>query len=379
MKNIRKLWQYSYHYKHCFLLLLLFVCLAAYAEIRIPQFMSDVLDDILASKPLSSIAQSCIVMGVFAVLLALEGVGEGYFVSRWAAGVTRNLSDKLFSRILSFESKDMDHFGSATFLTRLTTDITLLRRALEMVCNLLLCPLLIIFSVISAIQINHGLSLIFLLIIPILAGILLFIILRSRVFYRRMLINYDEMNQTLSESFRGMRTVKSYAREDRQQSVFRKIADHLRQNSVSAEKLAALNNPFSKMAVNLSVLALAWFGGFQVVQQDVTVGDLFCLISYANQILAQVLIISMILVPLITSMVSFSRILEVLEWDSGVQTQEHSEADCAPEDDHVAVSLKHVCFSYRKDNPGNPLLNDTEKPWTGFIPELFHSSVRKNR
>ncbi|MBQ3774315.1 MAG: hypothetical protein II833_08015, partial [Pseudobutyrivibrio sp.] len=147
-------------------------------------------------------------------------------------------------RILSFESTDMDHFGQATTLTRLTTDASNLRRALQMIHSLLMCPLLVVFSWISAFRISKDLSKVFLMVIPVLAVILVFIIARSRIYYRKMLIHYDEMNQCLSENIRGMRTVKSYAREDEQETLFNNIAENLMHSSLSAERLAVLNNPF---------------------------------------------------------------------------------------------------------------------------------------
>lgn len=358
MKNIRKLWQYSYNYKGSFILLVLFVCISAILQIIIPRYMSDVLDGIVAMQPMSSIVRTCIIIGVLSLMLVGQGIGQGYYNAKWSSGVTRNLADALFNRILNYESKDMDNFGAGTALTRLTTDVTNLRRALEMVASLLICPLLVIFSIISAFEINKSLSMIFVLVIPFLGAVLLFIIVRSRIHYRKMLTHYDEMNQALSENIKGMRTVKSYAREDKQKSVFWEIAGNLMRHNQSAERLAALNNPFSKMAVNISVLALAWLGGRQIIRGHLTVGELFCLISYTNQILAQMLIISMILVPLNTSQVSLGRILEMLEHKSDPRGKRNSKEPQALGETDAAVSFKNVNFSYISKDPSNPLLGD---------------------
>ena len=366
-KTIVQLWKYSYKYKHCLVMLLLFVCLGAYLQILIPQYMAAVLDGVLNEKPLDYIARACGVTGGLSLVLVVQGIGEGYFVSRWSAGVTKNLTDQLFRRILSFESTDMDHFGQATTLTRLTTDASNLRRALQMIHSLLMCPLLVVFSWISAFRISKDLSKVFLMVIPVLAVILVFIIARSRIYYRKMLIHYDEMNQCLSENIRGMRTVKSYAREDEQETLFNNIAGNLMHSSLSAERLAVLNNPFSKMAINMSVLALTWLGGRRIIEGVLSVGDLFCLISYANQILYQILIISMILVPLITSRICLERIIEMVEWkDKPVDIRDLQE-DKTTEKDHAfnnssdaipEISIKNLCFSYPSDGTLSDLLKD---------------------
>ena len=350
MKIIRKLWHYSAGWKRSLVLLALACGLGAYLEIRIPQLMSDVLDALGASEPLQSVARSCGMIGVFALLLVAQGVGEGYFVSLWSAGVTKNLGNALFTRVLALESADADRFGAATVLTRLTTDVTSLRRSLQMVGNLLKCPLLILFSTVAAIRIHRGLSLIFLIAVPLFAVLLALIITASRRHYHRMLARYDEMNQTLSESIGGMRTVKAYAREGRQAGVFRGIAVALRRESVAAEKLAAMNNPVSKLMVNLAVLALVWLGGRQVIRESLSVGDLFCLITYTNQILAQALIISMILVPLMSSQVSLGRILEVLEWPG------EGAAGAAQAVPDGSVSFRDVSFSYGDGDAADPLM-----------------------
>ena len=361
VKNIGKLWKYSYNYRGCLILLGLLTILGAWLEIRIPMYMSEVLDGIIHMESLSYVARTCLMIGILSLVLTIQGMGEGYFVARWSSGVTRNLSDSLFSRIMSYESRDMDHFGSATALTRLTTDVTILRRALEMTGSLFLCPLLIVFSVISACMINRSLSLVFVLTIPVMGGLLAFIIALSRSHYRKMLADYDHMNQTLSESIVGLRTIKSYAREDEQKTVFEKISDHLRRNSLSAERLAALNAPFSKMAVNLSILALAWLGGRRIIQGTLSVGDLFCLITYTNQILAQLLIISMILVPLVTSQVCLDRILEMLEWDDRKIDQSTVQAAAAghAEKGQAAVTVRNLRFSY-SGAESEALLQDIE-------------------
>ena len=263
------------------------------------------------------------------------------------------MADSLLQTTLSFESAEMNHFGTATILTRLTTDIGSIRRSLQMTASLLHCPLLVIFSVIAAFRIHHGLSLIFLLAIAVLTALLFLIITRSRFHTRRMLSHYDEMNQMLSEDIRGMRTVKSFARELDLEERFSRVAGDLRTESQAAERMSALNNPFSKMVVNLSVLALVWLGGKQVISENLEIGDLFCLITYTNQILAQVLVISMVLVPMVTSQVSLRRILETLDYQGAKKTEGTVETVASG-----SVSFRNVNFSYGERENGRPLLKD---------------------
>ena len=361
MKNVQSLWRYSAGYRHCFFLLFLSVFVAAYLEIRIPHIMSEVLDGAYMSLPISDLARLCGRIGILSIILVAEGIVEGYFSSRWSAGVTRNLADALFDRILSFESWSMDRFGSATALTRLTTDITTLRHALNMIGSLLLCPLLVVLTAAVAFQVHFGLSMIFILVIPLFGGLLFFIIWRSRAHYRKMLAEYDDMNQTLSETFQGMRTVKSFAAETERKTVFYRITNALRNENQAAERLAALNNPLSKMMVNLSILALTWLGGKNIIGGSLSVGSLFCLITYTNQILAQMLIISMILVPMITSQVSLERIREMLEYEDGPRRGGQEGNAHTAADDAMAVppeiSFENVSFSYGGDS-SDPLLCD---------------------
>ena len=352
MKNLNRLWFFSKGYRYCLVLLVFIVGVGSYLEILIPKLMSDVLDALNTNSSFNTISKFCATIVLFSFILILEGIGEGFFVSTWSAGVAKNLSNALFSKVLDLQSKDADGFGFATVLTRLTTDTANIRRALQMISSFVKCPLLIIFAITASIRINKELSLIFLIAVPLFAILLVIIIKESRKHFRKMLLHYDEMNQMISENIIAMRTVKSYSKESYQSNKFNKIVDNLRFENYSSEKLTALNSPISKMIINIAILILVWVGSRQIIATNLSVGNLFCLISYTNQILMQALVISLILVPLLTSQISFGRVLEILDVDTidNNQTNFNEEIN--------TITFKNVGFTYADSSDSNLLLND---------------------
>ena len=352
MSEIRRIWLYSGKYRKLLVFLFLCVCAGALIQIQIPLVMSDMLDYGIGSRNMQLIWRDSLRIGIMTVLLILQGISEGYLISQWSSGVIKNLSDALFEKTMTLDSPVMDRFGTATILTRINTDIEIVRHALEMVHSLLLAPVLIIFTIISAFRIDKGLSMIFLAAAPVFALIMAIIIRLSRRHYRMMLLQYDGINQTLGESLEGMRTVKTFRMESRQTAQFEESAKALRQSMSAAERTAAMNNPMTQITVNICILALVWFGRSRILSGRLTVGELLCMITYANQILNQMMILSMIMVPMMNSYVSLNRILEVID----VRTPERS--GCVERPGTGSIVFDQVCFSYLANGDGQALLNE---------------------
>ena len=163
MGEIRRIWVYSGKYRKLLVLLFICTCAGALIQIQIPLVMSDMLDNGIGKQDMMLIWRDSLQIVILTVLLVLTGVSEGYLISRWSSGVVRNLSDALFEKMTILDSGTMNRFGTATVLTRLTTDIEIVRRALQMVSSLILAPVLIIFTIISAFRIDRQLSMIFLI------------------------------------------------------------------------------------------------------------------------------------------------------------------------------------------------------------------------
>lgn len=346
MKELRVIWKYSEGYRIALMLLPLTVIADVCMEVLIPFLMSDILNQGIGGQKIDYILKTGISMASASVFLTLAGFAQSYCISVWSAGFTKNLRCALFEKVQALSSSDIDSFTSASLITRMSTDMNFIKKATGMTHSLIKCPILIISTIIMTFRISRRLSWLFIAVTPVFAAVIFVISKLSRKHYRKMFVNYDRMNTILEEDVTAIRTVKAFAREDYEYDHFSESAADVRKESLAAEQVTVLNNPILQFAVNICVLMLMLLGGKEIIGGGLLPGDLFCMITYTNDILFQVIIIALIIVPILSAQISMSRVTEVL--DSKPSLSDASGDENLKMTDG-SVKFENVNFGYIKD------------------------------
>ena len=329
-------------------------------EIVIPLLMANMIDFGINRNDLGYVAG----MGALLVLASLVSLAFGVFAGRHAsiagAGFAKNLRKDLFYRLQTFSFSNIDHFSSSSLVTRLTTDVSNVQNAYQMIIRTAVrAPFMMIFAMIASFRINTSLALIFIGAVPILA-LGLFLIMRSaHKLFERVFKTYDKLNLVVQENVRGIRVVKSFVREAHEYSKFRTVSDSIYRDFSKAEKIVAWNSPLMQFCVYACMLLISWFGARLIVQSGnepaagMTTGQLLSLMSYTTMILMSLMMVSFIVIMVTISRASMERITAVLEEES----QLHSPADPVTSVADGSICFDHVSFSY-SDDPNRLALTD---------------------
>ncbi len=291
--------------------------------------------------------------GMALVVLSLCSLACGALSGRWAAtasnGFAKNLRRDLFFRIQDFDFSDIDHFQTSSLITRMTTDVTNVQNAFQMLIRIAVrTPMMLVFSVVMSMLISVKMSLIFLCILPVL-GVFLFSVIRL-VFgiFRRIFQKYDALNNFVQENVAGIRVVKAFVREEEETTRFRQAAEDVRRDFTRAEKILALNSPVMTLAVNIAVLSVSYIGARLIIlsqETALTTGGLSSLISYGMQMLMSMMMLSMVFVMLSMSTESARRITEVLHHT----TRLTSPVQGISAVNDGSIDFEAVSFSYSQD------------------------------
>lgn len=313
-------------------------------EVIIPLLMAKLIDNMgNGMKPI-------ITYGVILLVMAFISLAFGASAARAASiascGLAKNLRQDMFDRIQTFSFADIDHFSSASLVTRMTTDVSNVQMAYAMlVRGAIRSPLMIIFSVIMALSINVSMSMIFLVMIPVLAVIIFTIAIKVHPIFVRIFKKYDAMNDSVDENIRGIRVVKSFVREEHEKEKFHKATEIVRKNFTHAEKILALNNPAMMGCIFTSITLISYLGARLIISTKgsaLTTGELSSLINYGVQILASIMMLSMVFTLCLISEESAERITEVLNYDATIT----SPADGIKDVKDGSIDFDHVSFKY---------------------------------
>lgn len=323
-------------------------------EVLIPFFMSKLINNGIEAKNMSYIFG----MGVFLLVLCCFsltfGILSGRFASYASSGFAKNLRDDMFSNIQSFSFNNIDKFSSSSLITRLTTDVTSIQNAYQMIIRVAVrSPIMMISASFMAFYINPKMSIIFFCAMFILAISMYVLIKLAFPIYRQIFKVYDKVNNVVQENLQGVRVVKSYVREEYEKEKFNKVATELFSNYVKTEKITSLTSPLMSFVLNGALIFLAWFGAKYIIAGDMKTGDLTTLITYSTQILMSLLMLSMILVMLIVSKASGERIVEVLEEKSDIKNNSVAKKEV----ENGSIQFKNVNFSYTNDENKCCLIN----------------------
>lgn len=328
--------------------------LEAVLELMIPLLMATMIDEGISKGNFPIVYRYGVWMLLAAALSLLCGILAGAYAARASSGFACNLREGMYRNIQRFSFSNIDRYSTAGLVTRLTTDVTNVQNAYQMILRMCVrSPVMLVFALVMAFRINARLSLIFVAALVFLAMILGAIMAKSMGIFERVFQKYDELNASVQENVSAVRVVKAFVRETFETEKFQKAAQHVYTLFVRAEKLLSFNNPAMMLSVYGCMLALSWFGAGMVVNGSLTTGQLTSLFSYIMNILVSLMMLSMVFVMVTMSVASMRRIAEVLREVPDIQN--HKDA-CKTVADGSIVFEK-VSFRYQQGE-GEPVLKD---------------------
>ena len=340
---IKKLAQYIKQYKKDSILTPIFVVFEVIMEVLIPYLMARIIDVGIQNSDLNYIFKIGAILVVSAILSLTFGMLSGRYAAKASAGFAKNLRQGMFYNIQNYSFTNIDKFSTSSLVTRLTTDITNVQMAFQMIIRILVrAPIMLIFALVMAFSINSSLAWIFVVIMPILAVILFFIAIKAHPYFEKVFKKYDSLNRVVGENLNAIRVVKAYNREEHEEKKFGNVNDEVYKLFKKAEKIVAFNSPAMQLAVYTSILLLSWLGAKLIVGGTMQTGELSSIITYAFQILSSLMMISMVFVMIIIAQSSAERIVEVLDEESTIKNKENP----VKEVKDGSITFDHVSFQY---------------------------------
>ena len=324
-----------------------FVTLEVIMECILPLVMAELIDEMTANS-MNPVIKYGIALFIMAMLSLVFGILSGKYAATASCGFAKNLRKDIYFKIQDFSFADIDRFSSSSLVTRLTTDVTNVQNAYQMIIRIAVrTPLMMIFSVIMSMAINVKMSLIFLAMIPVIGLALLGIAWFSFPVFQRIFRKYDALNNSVQENVSGIRVVKSFVREDYEKTKFQKASEDVCNDFTKAEKLLALNNPIMMFGIYLAIFLVSLIGAQMIIKTQgsvLTTGQLSSLINYGVQILSSLMMLSMVFVLCSMAAESANRICEVLTHESSLVSPENG----ITEVEDGSIRFDHVSFKYNK-------------------------------
>ena len=331
----------------------IFVCVEVLFEVLIPVVMAILIDKGIDAGDQGEILRLGGILIVMAVCALIFGVLAGGAAADASAGLARNLRHDIYHHVQNFSFANIDKFSTAGIVTRLTTDVTNVQNAYQMIIRVAVrAPVMLVFAFAMTVYISPRLATIYLCAIPILGIGLALIISRVHGLFTQVFDTYDELNNVVQENLTGIRVVKSFVREDFEKKKFGTISEKLFRGFLKAERLIICNMPLMQFCVYACLLLISWIGARLVVGGSMTTGALTSMFNYTFQILMSLMMLSMVMVMVIMARSSAERIEEILEEESSLK----SKPDGVREVPDGSVDFENVSFSYVND-PNNTSLN----------------------
>ena len=332
-------------YKTASLMAPLFTALEVVMELFIPFITAAIIDQGIEAGDLGQVYRYGALMIVMAFLSLCFGTLAGRFSAKASAGFACNLRDALYAKVQTFSFSNIDKYSTAGLVTRMTTDVTNMQNAYQMILRIAVrAPLMLVCSMCMCFFISVQLSAVFLVALVVLGVSLIFIMTRTIPVFQKVFRRYDDLNASVQENVSAIRVVKAFVREAYEDEKFKKAADGLYRLFVKAESTLALNSPIMMLVVYGSILALSWFGAHYIVAGELTTGNLTSLFSYVMGVLMSLMMLSMIFVMVTMSIASAERICEVLKETPALADPERplmTVSDGRVDFDHVSFSYQH--------------------------------------
>lgn len=346
---IKKLTRSIREYKKASLLTPIFVILEVLVEILIPLIMAKMIDVGISENDSNTLITLGLILIVCVGLGMVFGMLSGGYSATASAGFAQNLREDMYYKIQDYSFENIDKFSTSSIVTRLTTDVTNVQNAYMMIIRVAVrAPIMLLFSLIASFMVNDRLSLIFLVIIPILGVGLYLIVSKSHYYFEKVFKIYDDLNGVVQENLTGIRVVKSFVREEFENSKFTKVSKKIFNTFSKAEGIVAYNMPLMQFAIYGCMLLLCWFGARLIVLSDataMTTGELSSLMAYAMNILNCLMMLSMVLVMINMARASAERIIEVLDEESSLENGQ----DPVYTMSNGEIVFDNVSFSYQGD------------------------------
>nr|WP_296010549.1 ABC transporter ATP-binding protein [uncultured Blautia sp.] len=331
-----------------------FMILEVLFETMIPLLMASIIDKGVEMGDIHHIYKVGAMMGVLALCGLWAGVMGGKYASRASTGFARNLRKAMYDNIQNFSFANIDKYSTAGLITRLTTDVTNLQNAYQMLLRMFTrAPASLICAMVMAFTIHAELASIYLIAVVVLGAFLILIMSRAVKYFQKVFQKYDDLNASVQENITGIRVVKAYVREDYENQKFFKAAENVYRMFVKAENIIVANQPLMMFTVYACILGLSWLGAKMIVVGSLTTGELMSLLTYCMNIMMSLMMLSMIFVMVTMSFASAERITEVLNEKSDLQNPENPVTEVKD----GSIVFNHVDFAYRKSS-GEPVLKD---------------------
>lgn len=333
-------------YKKYAILSPFFVLIEVLMNAAIPFFMTKIIDEGILKNARENIIHYGLILFVVAGISLATGIISGYLATKASSGLAKNMRYSMFENITNFSFENMDKFKRGTLITRMTTDVQMVQMAFQMTIRMAIrSPLTLIFCFIMSFKLSRELAPTFVIIIPLIALGMGYIIKGAYPIFERVFKITDKLNTAVSENLSAIRVVKSFAREDKEIKKFNDISDELQNNYIKASKLLALSNPLMSFSTYLMTILIAWLGSHFIVAGNMSTGALTGLVTYAIQIQISLLMLSMILVQITIARNSIRRINEVIETTPSIVSPENPVKNVK----NGEIIFDQVYFSYSGD------------------------------
>ncbi len=354
---IRKLSHFIGEYKKITILTPVLMVLEVLCEVFIPFLMSKIIDDGINKGDMDFVVRTGLLMMLMALLSLLFGAAGAILACKASAGFEKNLRYGLMSKVQKFSFSNIDRFSTASLVTRMTTDVSNVQMAFQMMIRICFrAPIMLVSALVMAFVTNRRLSFVFVFAIILLGGALALIVTNAFPRFRYVFEKYDGVNAGVQENLTGIRVVKAYVREEHETKKFHKASEFLYKCFVAAEKIVIMNGPVMNLTMYACMIGIFWFGASLIVKSggtDMTVGQLSTFMEYTMNILMNLMMISMIFVMLTLAKTSGERIVEVLDEKIDLTQKENAEKEVK----NGEIVFENVDFSYSNNRENLNLEN----------------------
>lgn len=331
-----------------------FMILEVIMETIIPLMMASIIDDGVSVGNAGHIYKMGALMLAAACFSLFSGFMGGKYGAKASTGFARNLRKAMYENIQTFSFSNIDKFSTAGLVTRLTTDVTNIQNAYQMLLRMCMrAPFSLICAMVMSFAVNTRIATVYLIAVLLLGAILAVLLTRTTKYFNSIFQKYDDLNESVQENVSAIRVVKAYVREDHEKEKFTKASGNVYKLFTKAEAMICLNMPIMQFAVYACILVISWMGAHMIVSNTLTTGDLSMLLTYCMNILMNLIMLSMIFVMVTMSVASARRVAEVLNEKPDITNPENPVMEVAD----GSIEFQHVDFSYKKDAK-EPVLKD---------------------
>lgn len=360
MQIVKKLMKSIGQYRLQTIMTPVFTFLEVLMEILIPYIIASIIDKGITAGNMAEVVRLGVIMLIMAFASLFFGIMAGAFAADASSGFAANLRQSMYENIQTFSFSNIDKFSTAGLVTRMTTDVTNIQNAFQMIIRIAVrAPLMMIISLIMCVVINPHISLIFLVALFFLALVVFLIVGKATKLFRKVFRRYDDLNASVEENVSAIRVVKAFVREDYEEQKFGKAADALYQQSVQAEKLVVANMPVMMLVVDACMVAISWLGAHYILDGAMTTGELTSIFSYVMNVLFSLMMLAMIFVMISMSAASGQRIADVLEEKPSITNPENPVMEVKD----GSIEFDDVDFAYMRrvvtqDKNGNDIVHE---------------------